>query len=244
VGRTTLLLQGSGLCWSPAVRVEAGGSYHRSHPRQPFIRLECYVRGASSSQLISGRFNMRRLSVFIITILVLSLGAATAQIQAPVPAQQAEVVVTPAGIAVAPPRTMWAGVAAGWPLLNGYFGLPDLLGPDVDVRFRLGFTPIIVSWFTLGADVLFNATRFGAGDQLTLYVGGGPAFSFLTAADASLLSFGATGLVGLDFRVSPAVSLFTEFGVGIQYLSVTAGPATAGGVLPDFRTALGVNFYF
>jgi hypothetical protein len=202
---------------------------------------------------------MHRLSVVILTILALSLGAAMAQqiTTPPDPTdEEVEVDVFAPQVVITPPRTNWAGASLGInPLISGYFGIPGLIG-DIDVRFRAGLNFLGGFGFNAGADALFNITTL---DEINVYAGGGPSLSYSTwswgvpgfaVVDVTSFGIGLSGLAGAEYRLDRNLGLFGELGLGLQYVSVSgafdpAVPAPViSGIGADIRVAAGVNFHF
>ena len=131
-------------------------------------------------------------------------------------------------------QASWAGVSLGWPLLQGYYGMEDSLGENLDLRGRLAIQPIGGVGFAVGADALYDASTLGETDDFLLYVGGGPSIGTLVGG----FGFDVTGLVGVEYAFEDtSTTVFGETRLGVGYSSVL-------GVFPSYGAALGVNFYF
>lgn len=134
----------------------------------------------------------------------------------------------------------WAGISLGWPVLQGYYGMQNALGENLDLRARLGIHPIFGIAVNVGADALYQIQSFGDANEFDLYAGGGPSVGFITAAGVGGFTFDLTGLVGIEYNLNETTGIFGETRLGVGYVSV----AGFGGVAPAYGGALGANFYF
>ncbi len=190
---------------------------------------------------------MHKLLVVLLSVAVLSLGAAFAQEDDDVDASDLAV------SAQAGPfgTTQYAGGSLGFPLLQGYYGLQDaFLGGDL--RFRLALQPLFGFNFVVGADSLHDITTFGDDDEFTLYAGGGPSIGYITGSVNTVgynyFAFDVTGVGGVNYRLDPSISLFGELGLGLGFGfggGVVAGTQTSvGGLAIPIRLGLGANYHF
>lgn len=152
---------------------------------------------------------MRKVLLTILAALVLSGGAAFAQ------------------------NASWAGVSLGWPLLQGYYGMENALGNNLDLRGRMAIQPLGGIGFAVGVDALVQGGTFGDQNEFDVYFGGGPSIGTLVGG------FGAdvTALAGVEYDLDVQTALFGEARLGVGFSSVL-------GVFPAYGAALGVNFYF
>ena len=131
-------------------------------------------------------------------------------------------------------QASWAGVSLGWPLLQGYYGMEDALGNDLDLRGRLAIQPLGGIGFAVGADALYDAATLDDEGNFLLYVGGGPSIGTLVGG----FGFDVTGLAGVEYALEDtSTTIFGETRLGIGYSSEI-------GIFPSYGAALGVNFYF
>ena len=188
---------------------------------------------------------MHKFLVVLLSIMVLSLGAAFAQQDEDIDASDLAI------SAQAGPfgTTQYAGGSLGLPLLQGYYGLQDaFLGSDL--RFRVGLTPVGGFGFTAGADLLYDFTTFGDDNEFTLYGGGGPSLRYIGGSIANtgynFFAIDLTGVGGVNYRLDPDISLFGEAGLGLGFgfnEGAIAGQ-TYGGLFLPIRVALGANYHF
>ncbi len=175
---------------------------------------------------------MRKLLVTIVSVFLLSAGAAFAQDEDT--------------IDVAPDGDTWVGVSSGYPLgLTAHYGLGDALGDGVDLRFngRFTFASAVTATafgFNVGADALF-AIPIDA-DDLSVYAGAGPNLGFVSAttvsgASAGGVSIGAQALVGTEYDISDDIGVFGEFRLGFAYV-------TSLNFAADPTFAFGANYHF
>lgn len=164
---------------------------------------------------------MRKLSVGLLTVLVLSLGSTFAQtIDAP-----------PSPV---PPGQYWGGLSVGGSGVSGltfHFGLINGLGDGISLRGNLGVG--FAGTFGLGADAMFNLPIEVEG-PLAVYAGGGPylALGGVTGLGINLFVGAEYRLVDLDF---PAGGVFLELGPNLNI-----SPGFSGG----FYGRGGLNFHF
>jgi hypothetical protein len=150
----------------------------------------------------------------------------------------------------------YAGASIGAPILQGYYGLEDVLAPDVDARIRLALGIFGGFGISVGADALFDLSTLDDAGLLQAYAGVGPSLGFAGSSYSSLgSSYGysvfnidVTGLGGVKYALDPNINLFGEVGLGLGFAAVTARAAgfpttaTAGGLYVPFRLGLGATF--
>jgi hypothetical protein len=150
----------------------------------------------------------------------------------------------------------YAGASIGAPLLQGYYGLENALGPDVDARIRLALGLLGGFSVNVGADALFDLSTLDDAGLTTLYAGVGPSLGFAGYSTSylgsrygySAFTLDATGLIGVNYALDSNLSLFGETGLGLGFIVVTAraagfpAGASAGGAYVPFRLALGATF--
>ncbi len=163
---------------------------------------------------------MQKRLISLLTVLAISLGAASAQtIGAPSP--------LPAG-------QYWGGLSTGVAPagITFHFGLVNALGNGISLRANVatGFA----GGFGLGADVLSNLPIEVRG-PLAVYAGGGPYLGLGGIQD----SFGLNIFAGAEYRLVeldfPAGGVFVELGPSLQ-----VSPSFVGG----FYGRGGLNIHF
>lgn len=172
---------------------------------------------------------MRKLTVALLLGLLLSFGLAFAQEDA----DDAVVVVVQEDDAILTDNAAedyWAGFSFGYPGVELYFGLNDLIGQNIDLRTSLGVS--YYAAFTLGADALF-ALPIDVDAPLSFYAGGGPFLGFGGGVDVgiNLLAGAEYRLSGIDFS---AGGIFFEVGPSLVFTGFAAG----------FNAHLGFNYHF
>lgn len=164
---------------------------------------------------------MRRFTVGLLTILVLSLGTSLAQ----------TIEADPSPI---PPGDYWGGLSVGGGGASGlsfHFGILNALGEGISLRPNLQVGAL--GTFGLGADAMFNLPVAVDG-PLAVYAGGGPAVALggVTALGLNLFVGAEYRLVDLDF---PAGGVFIELGPNLNFTPIFTG---------GFYGRGGVNFHF
>ena len=167
---------------------------------------------------------MRNLVIPAVALIVLAAGSAWAQ-----------------GFSAQYDTSEYAGVGAGLPF-GAFYGLSDALGPDVDVRFRVGVIPFPGLFAILiGADVLAEVADVG--DQAGgVYIGAGAGATYANIVGTRGFGVEASAIVGVHLRFSEGVSGFLEGGPTLAYGFATEDFGAGLDVIP--RSTLGVLFHF
>ena len=128
--------------------------------------------------------------------------------------------------------TQWAGIGLGYPS-SIHYGLNDVLGNNIDVRFRLSSR---YSGAALGAEALFDILRI-EDLPVNVYAGGGLDLRYRF----SRVGLGINGVAGAEYRFSENIGFFLELNAVIPFYfgtGYTYGFGDYGG------STLGVNYHF
>lgn len=147
----------------------------------------------------------------------------------------------------------YAGAILGYPI-SGVYGLEDVLGEGIDLRFNASLNPFFGLGINVGADALIDISSLELtnANDILIYGGGGVNAGFLSVGNAiasvSAFSLGLSGVIGGEYMFDDAFGLFLETGAGAAFnigsASTLAGAPTIAGFSPTFRGGLGVKFRF
>ena len=127
--------------------------------------------------------------------------------------------------------TQWAGIGLGYPS-SIHYGLNDVLGDNIDIRFRLSSRYAGVA---LAGEALFDIVRI-EDLPVNVYAGGGLDLRYRGRS----FGIGINGIAGAEYRFSESLGFFLELNavIPIYFSTYRYGFGDYSG------STIGVNYHF